>query len=262
MRVRRSADSSWLLLALGAILVTPRGVAAQDAPRILIDQPVRAVEYQLGRLTNDELTLVERKDDDVRYRPVYVALLTRKGVAAQFRDEALAALEKIDKASRSRVLLDALTKVPLDDQVTAEKLLRFAPRPTRRDPAQGASDVQRRDRRGHAPARPSRRLRCPHSRRRQAGPWHGKPPRSTTATSPRSCSARATFQTRTCELSSSPRFRPCSAQRQMPPRKRRHSRPSGGSDLTQPPSISWRVKSSRTPRPRTRGSHRVPAAHS
>jgi len=103
-----------------------RGAApplAQDAPRILIDQPVRAVEYQLGRLTNDELTLVERKDDDVRYRPVYVALLTRKGVAAPFRDEALAALEKIDKASRSRVLLDALIKVPPDDQVTAEKLL-------------------------------------------------------------------------------------------------------------------------------------------
>ena len=122
MRVRRSA-AGWLLLALGAILVTPRGVSAQDAPRILLDQPVRAVEYQLGRLTNDELTLVERKDDDARYRPVYVALLTRKGVAGQFRDEALAALEKIDKASRSRVLLDALTKVPLDDQVTAEKLL-------------------------------------------------------------------------------------------------------------------------------------------
>ena len=103
--------------------MAPRAVSAQDAPRILIDQPVRAVEYQLGRLTNDELTLVERKDDDVRYRPVYAALLTRKGVAGQFRDEALAALEKIDKASRSRVLLDALTTVPLDDQVTAEKLL-------------------------------------------------------------------------------------------------------------------------------------------
>ena len=92
--------------------MAPRAVSAQDAPRILIDQPVRAVEYQLGRLTNDELTLVERKDDDVRYRPVYFALLTRKGVAGQFRDEALAALEKMDKASRSRVLLDALTKVP------------------------------------------------------------------------------------------------------------------------------------------------------
>ncbi len=48
--------------------------------RILLDQPPRAVEYQLGRLTNDELVRVERKDDDVRYRPVYFALLTRKGL--------------------------------------------------------------------------------------------------------------------------------------------------------------------------------------
>jgi DNA-binding transcriptional ArsR family regulator len=141
MRVRRSA-TRLLYAVLAAMLVTPLGAEAvstsafafpnaraappplaQDAPRILIDQPVRAVEYQLGRLTNDELTLVERKDDDVRYRPVYVALLTRKGIASQFRDEALAALEKMDKSSRSRVLLDALAKVPPDDQVTAEKLL-------------------------------------------------------------------------------------------------------------------------------------------
>ena len=66
---RRSSGCAW-------------DAAAQDAPRILLDQPLRAVEYQLGRLTNDELVAVERKDDDVRYRPVYVALLTRKGVAA------------------------------------------------------------------------------------------------------------------------------------------------------------------------------------
>ena len=52
-----------------------------------------------------------------------MALLTRKGVAAQFRDEALAALSKMDKASRSRVLLEALAKVPVDDALTAEKLL-------------------------------------------------------------------------------------------------------------------------------------------
>ena len=32
--------------------------------------------------TNEELVLVERKEGDVRYRPVYFALLTRKGVAA------------------------------------------------------------------------------------------------------------------------------------------------------------------------------------
>lgn len=91
--------------------------------RILIDQPLRAVEYQLGRLTSDELSRVERKDDDVRYRPVYLALLTRKGLPRQFRDEAIAALTKLDKTSATSILFEALAKVPDDDAFTAEKLL-------------------------------------------------------------------------------------------------------------------------------------------
>jgi azurin/DNA-binding transcriptional ArsR family regulator len=103
---------------------TPLRTSPQtQAPRILIDQPLRAVEYQLERLTNDELVLVERKDGDVRYRPVYVALLTRKNIPAQFREEALAALTKMDKASQTQVLLEALAKVPAEDALTADKLL-------------------------------------------------------------------------------------------------------------------------------------------
>jgi azurin len=110
--------------AIGAVSVTldVRFAFAQGAPKILLDQPLRAVEYQLGRLTDDELTLVERKDTDPRYRPVYMALLTRKGVARQYRDEAVTALVKLDKTSPSRVLLDALTRVPEDDPVTTQKL--------------------------------------------------------------------------------------------------------------------------------------------
>ena len=108
---------------LGAMLLSPHSAHSAQAPRILLDQPPRAVEYQLGRLTNEELTLVERKDTDIRYRPVYFALLTRKNLAAQFRDEALAALTKMDKASASQVLLEALAKVPADDPLTADKLL-------------------------------------------------------------------------------------------------------------------------------------------
>ena len=119
----RRASTGVLCAVLGAMLLSPAGAAAQDPPRILLNQPPRAVEYQLGRLTNEELVLVERKDDDVRYRPVYMALLTRKGVAPQFRDEALTALVKMDKATRSRVLLEALARVPVEDALTAEKLL-------------------------------------------------------------------------------------------------------------------------------------------
>jgi azurin len=96
--------------------------AHAQAPRILIDQPPRAVEYQLNRLSAEELTLVEREDDDARYRPVYFALLTRKGIPSQFREEAVAALTRMDKSSRSRVLLDALGKIPAEDAATAEKV--------------------------------------------------------------------------------------------------------------------------------------------
>lgn len=114
---------------LGAMLGSPltagsgAGDRNQGPPRILLDQPLRAVEYQLDRLSNEELAVLERKADDVRYRPVYFALLTRKGLPAQYRDEALAALTKMDKASQSRVLLEALAKVPAEDAPTAEKLL-------------------------------------------------------------------------------------------------------------------------------------------
>ena len=54
---------------------------------------------------------------------MYVAILTRKGVPQQSREEAVTALVTMDKASRSRVLLDALAKVPADDPVTTEKLI-------------------------------------------------------------------------------------------------------------------------------------------
>ena len=112
MSARRSPSALAALTIAASLLAAPCALLAQDAPKILLDQPLRAVEYQLGRLTNDELVLVERKDSDVKYRPVYVAILTRKGVPQQSRDEAATALVTMDKTSRSRVLLDALAKVP------------------------------------------------------------------------------------------------------------------------------------------------------
>jgi azurin len=99
---------------VGAMLLSSGG-SQEDVPRILLDLAPRAVEYQLGRLSNDQLVRVERRDTDVKYRPIYVALLARRGMGRPFRDEALAALVKMDRTSPTRILLDTLAKVPLDE---------------------------------------------------------------------------------------------------------------------------------------------------
>jgi azurin len=112
-----------LLAHLGAEPAGAAKAARQDLPRVLLDQSPRAVEYQLARLTNDQLVRVERKDSDAKYRPVYFAILTRKGMARPFRAEALATLVKMDSTSATRVLLDALAKLPLDDTQNGDSLL-------------------------------------------------------------------------------------------------------------------------------------------
>ncbi len=114
-----------LTAAAALTLAATCTAAAQSskAPRILIDLPERQVEYQLGRLTSEQLVEVERKDDDPKYRPVYRAILSRRGVPASFRDEAVAALVKLDKSTPARVLLTGLAKIAGDDEITAERVL-------------------------------------------------------------------------------------------------------------------------------------------
>jgi azurin/DNA-binding transcriptional ArsR family regulator len=117
---------------LCAVLVASVPVRAQTnaapppppPPKILLDSSPRAVEYQLNRLSNDELIRVERKEEDPRYRLVYYALLTRKGLGREYLDEALAALTKMDNASPTAVLLEGLSKVREDDGETTDKLIR------------------------------------------------------------------------------------------------------------------------------------------
>ena len=92
-------------------------------PRILLDPPPRAVEYQIERLSNDEIVRLERSDADSKYRPVYFALLTRQGLAKEVRDEALAALVKLDRATAASVLLEAFARMKAADVQLGEKLV-------------------------------------------------------------------------------------------------------------------------------------------
>jgi azurin len=124
---------------LSAVLTAPAGGVLSPAahhpplqaapqqeppPRILLDQSPKAVEYQISRLTNDELARVERQPGDAKYRPIYAALLTRKGLARPLRDEAIAALTKLDNVSTTQVLLQALSGMRADaDELTANQLV-------------------------------------------------------------------------------------------------------------------------------------------
>ena len=100
-------------------------LAQQPAPpKILFESSPRAVEYQLGRLSNAELVLVERKPDDRKYRPVYIALLTRSGIGREYLDEALAALATMDGTPAPRVLLEAAGRIE-PDAPDADRLIRL-----------------------------------------------------------------------------------------------------------------------------------------
>jgi uncharacterized cupredoxin-like copper-binding protein len=92
-------------------------------PKILIDQPAIAVRYQLNRLSADDLVRLERRPNDPRYRLVYLALLSRRGIEPAIRDEALRVLAAMDRASPARVLLEALAEVPDADALTGDKVI-------------------------------------------------------------------------------------------------------------------------------------------
>ncbi|QDU61918.1 Auracyanin-A precursor [Planctomycetes bacterium Pan216] len=94
-------------------------------PKIFLDKSPRIVAYQLKRLDNERLLLVERSDDDPKYAPVHAAIFQRAGISPQHREEALAALVKINNSDAPTELLTAIeTLKPGDrqDQRTANHL--------------------------------------------------------------------------------------------------------------------------------------------
>lgn len=77
-------------------------------PRVLLDKSPRIVWYQLDRLDNQRLLLVERNSDDPKYEPVFKAILIRAGMARQVREEALAGLVALNNSDPSIELLEVL----------------------------------------------------------------------------------------------------------------------------------------------------------
>ncbi|WP_162006624.1 c-type cytochrome [Roseimaritima sediminicola] len=87
-------------------------------PKVFLDKSPRIVAYQLKRLDNERLLMVERADSDAKYVPVYTAILTRAGMSPQYREEAVAALAKIKQSDPVEVLLEALAEVDGTDRQT------------------------------------------------------------------------------------------------------------------------------------------------
>lgn len=86
-----------------------------EPPKIFLDKSLRIVQYQLSRLDNERLLLVERKTDDPKYAPVYSAILTRAGMSPQYREEALQGLVTLNKSDASTELLKILESIDAAD---------------------------------------------------------------------------------------------------------------------------------------------------
>lgn len=96
------------------------------APRIFLDKPARVVEYQLKRLSNEQLLAVERATDDKMYLPVFYAILTREGMSRAYREDALKAMTEINQSSPVAELCTAIQSVTGSDDQARRAVIAMA----------------------------------------------------------------------------------------------------------------------------------------
>lgn len=111
-----------LIATLCAALLWVSGAAAQDAPQVFLDKNPRIVAYQLKRLTNEQLLAIERKTDDAKYRPVFEAILSRKGIVREVRLEAADGLVKLNRSNLVTELLSSIARTEAEDHATRHEL--------------------------------------------------------------------------------------------------------------------------------------------
>src|SRR6185437_12535000 len=122
-------NKPWNRLVLSGLLIAATaaplclGQAQDAAPQIFLDRSPQIVAYQLKRLNNAQLLAVERKTTDPKYKPVYEAILGRKGIDKKFREEAVNALAQLNKSDPVVELLNAIGNVDPDDKSTPRELI-------------------------------------------------------------------------------------------------------------------------------------------
>ena len=99
-----------------------------EAPKVFLDKSPRIVAYQLKRLDNQRLLMVERKRTDAKYIPVYEAILARVGMSPQFRLESINALAELEGSDPVTITLATIGKLDAskrDDERTAKQLAKM-----------------------------------------------------------------------------------------------------------------------------------------
>ncbi len=84
---------------------------AVTAPTVFLDKSPRVVDYQLRRLSNEQLLLIETGTEDPKYLPVFAAILAREGMPMANREAALQGMVDINQSHRVRELVAALLQI-------------------------------------------------------------------------------------------------------------------------------------------------------
>ncbi|MEZ6138229.1 MAG: plastocyanin/azurin family copper-binding protein [Pirellulaceae bacterium] len=87
------------------------------APTVFLDKSPRVVEYQLKRLSNEQLLAIETATDDKKYIPVLTAILARDGMPAANRIAALDDLVAINRSNAVVELSSAIASIKGNDDV-------------------------------------------------------------------------------------------------------------------------------------------------
>ena len=87
-----------------------------EAPKVFLDKSPRIVAYQLKRLDNQRLLMVERKRTDAKYIPVYEAILARVGMSPQFRLESINALAELQDSDPVNITIATIGKLDASKQ--------------------------------------------------------------------------------------------------------------------------------------------------
>lgn len=93
-------------------------------PKVFLDKSPRVVEYQLQRLSNEQLLLIETNSSDKKYLPVFAAILSREGMTEASRIAALDGLVAINQSNRVAELAQALRRIKWTEP-SAERTLRL-----------------------------------------------------------------------------------------------------------------------------------------